>query len=555
GGLSAARPMDNWSPQRAMARARAVNRRVASLQTASPALRRPLPQMPVVASLTLATGDVTGYTSFSALNAFDSDSNPNNHAFNRIGTEPPDQGLCVGDGIVVEVVNLVFVAYGLQGNAQSSIADLSSLFGVPQTNFLSDPRCYYDVPSQTFFITATDLGDSDPANNIWSSTSSLLIGVMPASSGQITTFELSTTDLTNPYGICPCFADQPLLGADQNGIYITGNEFALSQYSFFDGAEVFAISKSDLIANSSPANAYVFPAPIGLVEGTAASIQPAVPAQGVFDTSNNGTEYFMSSLDFNSTRDNRIAVWAMTNTCTLTSACPNGSPLLSWEVVPTSTYGVPPRAHQMKSVFPVGQSVRARLETIDTGDDRLQQVVYAGGKLYAGLTTVLKVGGRLHSGILYFIVQPSISAGAISVASISANYAALTGADLYYPSIAANSNGSAVMAFSMSGPHYFPSSAYMPLTSDVGAQAIYIGQAGAASYDGASGYRRWGGRPPARWGDYSAAFADDNGNLWMASEFAGESCTKQEWLLDNTCGGIRGNFANWATSIGYIPAP
>lgn len=536
------------SPARAIARMHAVNRRLPAT-IASETTRAPLP--PVVAGLKLAGGNLPSYSNFAGLDALDSDMvNPGA----ELGIEPPDQGLCVGDGMVVEIVNLAFATYDMSGNLQPPMIDLNTLFGVSPADFLSDPRCYYDKPSKTFFLTVTDLGASDPTNHIWSMTSSLRIAVMPAGGSTINLYKIDSTDPGNP--LCPCFEDQPLLGADEYGIYISGNEFPLSSVSLTDGALIFAINKSDLIAGGAAGAAtfasYTF----------AYSVQPAVPAQGVFDTSNNGTEYLMSSLDFSATSDDRIALWAITNTCGIPSgnggaAC-NLTPQLSDPtIIKTMSYGLPSQAQQKRGVFPVGQWARNRFETIDSGDDRMQQVVFAGGKLYAGLTTLLKVEGRPHTGILYFIVRPSVSAGAPIADSITAGYAALAGADLYYPSIAVNTNGSAVMAFSMSGPRHFPSSAYMPLTGDLGAPAIHISRPGGAPYDGISGYPKYGGGPPARWGDYSAAFADDNGNLWIASEYTGPSCKKREWLLDptHTCWGTRGEYANWATNIGEITVP
>jgi hypothetical protein len=549
-GASASRPLARtFSPARAVALTHAVNRRLASLYAIPAATQTLIPPAPVASSLTLASGNLVGYTNFPGLNALDSNiANP----AAPLGIEPPDQGLCAGHGTVVEIVNLVFATYDMSGNPQSSAMNLNTLFGVAPTDFLSDPRCYYDAPSQTFFFTVTDLGDSDPVNDIWSPTSSLLIGVMPAGGTAVNVFQVNSTDSDNPDGLCPCFADQPLLGADKYGLYISGNEFPLSSLPFTNGAEIFTIKKSDLVNGTAISGVVFWPSTFAF------SIQPAAPTQGQFDTSNNGTEYLMSSLDFSGTRDNRIELWAITNTCAIpgSSACSGLAPQLSDPtVIATPTYGLPRRAQQMRGMFPVGQSVRNPFETLDTGDDRMQQVVYADGNLYAGLNTVLKVGRRLHTGILYFIIQPSVSAGVPIVNSISGNYAALAGADLYYPSIAANANGSAVMTFSISGPRHFPSAAYMPLTGDLGPPAIYIGQPGAAPYDGISGYRKYGGLPPARWGDYSAAFADDNGNLWMASEYAGPSCSKRNWAADHTCNGTRGEYANWATNIGEITAP
>src|SRR5205823_3773453 len=69
------------------------------------------------------------------------------------------------------------------------------------------------------------------------------------------------------------------------------------------------------------------------------SIQPATaPPGGAFEPASRGTEYFLSSLEFTGGLDNRIAVWALTNTSSLNSAAPALS--LSNVVVDSEVYGL-----------------------------------------------------------------------------------------------------------------------------------------------------------------------------------------------------------------------
>jgi hypothetical protein len=114
----------------------------------------------------------------------------------------------------------------------------------------------------------------------------------------------------------PCFGDQPLLGADDNGIYISTNELG---FLTFNGAQIYAISKVDL-ENGVPSTV-VHLANIPLAEGIAASLQPATSPTAGAEPSK-GTEYFMSSLNFIGASDNRIAVWALTNTSSLSASSP-----------------------------------------------------------------------------------------------------------------------------------------------------------------------------------------------------------------------------------------
>jgi hypothetical protein len=56
--------------------------------------------------------------------------------------------------------------------------------------------------------------------------------------------------------------------------------------------------------------------------------------------------------------------------------------------------------------------------------------------------------------------------------------------------------------------------------------------------DGLTGYPIVEGTNVGRWGDYSAAVADENGDLWFATEFIP--------------GGPRTTLANWGTFIAKI---
>jgi hypothetical protein len=65
-----------------------------------------------------------------------------------------------------------------------------------------------------------------------------------------------------------------------------------------------------------------------------------------------------------------------------------------------------------------------------------------------------------------------------------------------------------------------------------------LGAAGAAPEDGFTGYAFFGGNGVARWGDYSAATADEDGSIWLATEFIPNSPRTQ--------------LANWGTFIGRM---
>jgi hypothetical protein len=177
---------------------------------------------------------------------------------------------------------------------------------------------------------------------------------------------------------------------------------------------------------------------------------------------------------------------------------------------------------------------------LQTNDDRMNQVVFAAGKLWSGVNTVIKPSnGPTSAGIAYFAVTPSVNASGVSGTVSSQGYVAVSNAAALFPSIAVNNSGKGVMTFSLVGSNYLPSAAYVFLDAN-GASDVHIARAGALPADGFSGYL-FAGEPTRnaeRWGDYSAASLDESGNVWFATEYIPN--------LPRTV------YANWGTAIGKI---
>ena len=285
---------------------------------------------------------------------------------------------------------------------------VNAFFGAdPSSTFISDPRCYYDRATQRWFVSVTNVYDS--TNNY---RSNLFLAVSQTSDprGAYFVYSIDTTDdgldgtPSNPgcSTDAPCFGDQPTLGADAYGVYLTTNEF--SQFSnTFNGSQIYAISKSALEAGT--ASSLVHIGDIPLAEGIAYSVQPA-SSPDLSDEDRSGVEYFLSALDFYGTLDNRIAVWAMGNTNSLASSTP--SVTLTDVIVRSEAYGLPPNATQKAGPYPLGQSLGEPEELIDSGDDRMQNVVYASGHLWGGLNTIVSDGTNTNAGIAYFDVKPDL---------------------------------------------------------------------------------------------------------------------------------------------------
>ncbi len=492
---------------------------------------------------------------------------------NQFSIEPPDQGLAVGNGFVLEAVNSALAAYNTSGALVGGPISLNEFFHLAPAiirndpadpaddvygPFITDPRCYYDPETQRWFVTALEI-DLDPATGNFLGHSEIELAVSKTSdpTGDYFLYKLNVTNNQLPdaeipfHPGCPCFGDQPLIGADKYGFYITTNEFPIL-VAGFNGAQVYAMSKAKLVAGTFQPAAVVSFSGLPLAEGQSYTLQPATtPPGGAHETINGGTEYFMSALQFGGTSavtnvDNRIAVWAVTNTSSLDSTTP--SLQLTNVIVDSEAYAQPPAAEQAPGPTPLGDLLasgalgivsKEKLELIESNDDRMQQAVFAAGRLWSALNTAVKTNnGPITVGIAYFIVTPSWSGGSLGATVARQGYVAVDGNNVMFPAIGVNAAGLGAMTFTLVGPDYYPSAAYVRLNVASGDSDVHIAAAGAGPEDGFTGYRGFGGDRVARWGDYSAAVADENGKIWIATEYIPP--------LPRTV------LANWGTFIGQV---
>src|SRR5207248_3961023 len=177
---------------------------------------------------------------------------------------------------------------------------------------------------------------------------------------------------------------------------------------------------------------------------------------------------------------------------------------------------------------------------LDSNDTRMQQVTYADGKLYGALDTAVTVGGASKAGIGWYIVRPQSHRNSVDAHLANQGQLGLAGNNLIYPAIGINSHGKGVMAFTLVGDGYFPSSAFAAFDGRSGAGDIFVAAFGQGPQDGFSGYKAFNNPVRPRWGDYGAtAVAGDN--IWIASEYIGQSCTlaQYETAPFGSCGGTR----------------
>ncbi len=150
--------------------------------------------------------------------------------------EPPDQGLCVGNGFVVEPVNSAFTIYRTNGSVVLGPLNVNVLFNEGPTEFTSDPRCYFDKSSNTWIATILFINSANTESR-----TDIAINRSGNPTTPWTVYHLDTTDDgtngTPVHASCPCLGDQPLLGLDGANVYISTNEFALVGNGF-NGAQI-----------------------------------------------------------------------------------------------------------------------------------------------------------------------------------------------------------------------------------------------------------------------------------------------------------------------------
>jgi hypothetical protein len=528
---------------------------------------------------------------------------------NQFSVEPPDQGMCVGNGFVVESVNdVIRVFHTADGAPVTGVEDLNTFYGYPPAiiratgvrgPFVTDPSCLFDQATGRFYNVVLTL-DVNPANGAFLGSNHLDLAVSnssdPTSAWTIYRIPVQDdgTQGTPNHGCTdgaghpgPCLGDYPHIGADRNGFYITTNEYEFFGNAFI-GAQVYAFSKAQLASGAaSVAVTQIDTSHAAPNNKPGFTLWPAQTPGDQFNDNAGGTESFLSSTAADeaqctsgtvctgSRASSTILAWNLTGTSTLAAASPALS-LVNTSIA-VNAYAVPPTSNQKAGDFPLGQCINDTTTTItslgapfvgcwkalvgaepahdevishpDSNDTRMQQVSYANGRLWGALDTDVVVGGVHQAGIAYFIVNPQ--SGKLV---LQGTLAAPAGNNVTYPAIGVTTSGRGVMAFTLVGTNHYPSAGYASIDASVGTGDIHVAAEGLGPDDGFTSYKAFVGSPPrTRWGDYGAA-AVEGGSIWIASEYIAQTCTLTQYITApfGSCGGTRATLGNWATRISKV---
>ncbi len=493
--------------------------------------------------------------------------------------------------------------------------DLNSFYGYPPAidrahgnvrgQFVTDPTCLYDAATQRFFVVVLTL-EVNPANGAFTLVNHLDIAVSQTAN-PTGSWNIYRTDVTgdgsnsSPDNACPCLGDYPHIGADANGFYITTNAYPWNGNGF-DGAQIYAYSKAQLAAGAASVTMqHIDTWGAVNVSSDAGSTQPGFtvwpaqsPGTGSFNLNAGGTEYFLSSNAADEAKfpvagtggdytSSQIIAWTLTNTSSLNAFTPAVS--LSNKVLSVNQYAIPPKQQQPGSGTAPGIDVpqghclndettvtlagtgcwkllvsaaaHARGPEVvsrpDSNDTRMQQVMYANGKLWGALDTALNPAGagtEQRAGIAWYILNPDVGKVALQ------GYLGAADHDFTYPAIGVTASGRGVMAFTNTGNTTNPSAAYAPIDAIAGVGAWNDAAAGLAVDDGFTSYKQQvGGNPPrTRWGDYGAAAVDGN-SIWIASEYIAHACDYPTWGGPFFAGGTGDNLLGTCAGASHGPGP
>jgi hypothetical protein len=539
---------------------------------------------------------------------------------NQFSVEPPDEAVCVANGLVLESVNTVLRVKNTAGVNVTGVQDLNTFYGYPaQINrttgvfgpFITDPVCLF-VPAINRWVQLVltiDQIPSGPLAGAFLGTNHLDLAISNTTNpaGTWTIYRIpAQNDGTQgtPDNGCPVpdpadapgatnpraeLGDYPHVGMDANGIYISTNGYCLFSDQY-NGAQLYAIGLQQLAGPSLPSSIRFVHIPNTRVAGSPGfTVWPATSFPGEHSTERGGTEYFLSTIAGDGTETGnptgtarRVGLWALTNTSSLNSPTPNVQ--LTNRLVNSQTYTFPPTSDQRPGPTPLRDCLNDTslptpfgpgcwqlflleepehdevISRPDSLDGRMQQVWFVNGQLWGAAGTGVNVGGETKAGIAWFNVEPKINgAGKVEGKIKREGYIALANNNLTMPALAMLPSGRGAIAFSVLGEDFFPSSGYVTINEAGSVSPVHVAAAGLGPDDGFTSYKAFVGDPPrTRWGDYSAAWTDGS-DIWIASEYIGQTCTLAQYFPNppslvgiGSCGGTRVSLTNWFTRISEL---
>ena len=446
--------------------------------------------------------------------------------------EPPDEGLGAGNGYVANFVNVTGGFYNQAGKLLGKLFYLNTFFREDPATNTSDPRVFYDSGAKRWYATMVEYQFDKNFTHITESHVDLATSNTANPTGTWRVFRIRTSDLN--HSNCPCLADYPMLGFDNQNVYVTTAEFTTT-LDDYNGAQIYAISKKQLLAGAAKPNMVWFQN-VGAGGELAGHVQPALTY------GNAPAEFFVSSTDAHGDGSNSLAVWAITNRDAVTSG--HGLPALGVRLVPSEHYRLPPDARTPVG-FCAGCGPKGEKTTgiLATDFDETFEVQYINGLLTTTLHTAINITGdsAVRSGVAWFVIDPAVAGRTVTGQTrvTRQGYIARKGQYMLYPHINMAPDGAMAVVYSITSPTLKPSAAYSVAPPGGAFGPIQVYAAGQAPDNGFTGTPTYGG--VGRWGDYS------NGQIIPG--------TKQVWLATQYIPNKGDGATNWGNRILHLQLP
>ena len=328
------------------------------------------------------------------------------------GSYPPDPDIAVGPTHVVQVVNGAVAFYQKNGTRVFQQPDSPSGFwsGLNATNFIFDPKAFYDHLAKRFFIVELEL---DQAN----SKSYILLAVSD-DSNPVGTWYKYRIDVAVKRGDNNHWLDYPGLGYNRDGFVISGNMFPFAAGDYF--GQVIALPKAPMLSGQA-----VTPTKFETLPQIQFSRTPDASMSSVFGVAR--TAFSGSTL----------ALFAVRNL--------NSTPVLSQTNVAVPTY--------TGSVT----DVPARGGMLDVIGDRIMSTYARAGRVFTTHSTKATDG---KAQVSWYEINPGNWPVSGTPALVQSGNVASTTFHNWMPSIAQNSLGDIVLVYSRANSSTFPEAVY-----------------------------------------------------------------------------------------------
>ena len=284
-------------------------------------------------------------------------------ALSNTGWKPPDTILAVGPNHVIEAVNSGFAVYTKAGVTLQDYTTFDNLMNKPNgfEGSMFDPRVIYDPTHARFLMLILGKDEMNFTSYVWVAISQ--------TSDPTDGWCQWRWDVTDTTGDSTAWLDYASLGADSWGVYITGNYFYFS--GGYRGALLQTINPDIFSSNCTgntngwtwndlkwPSGSQVF------------TLQVAHP----HSINSNEQTFIVNSL-FGS--GNKVLLWKLSGDRT-------NSPTLTKSEITTPSYNA------------IGSNVEQAdsIESIDGGDARIMNALYANNRIFYTHTTDVNNDGR-----------------------------------------------------------------------------------------------------------------------------------------------------------------